>query len=179
LSRWAPGHVINVQKLAGVLTNALGRSPFWSPTSRARVLQFFGAKVGENVRLYPYFTIINHVNLICISSDVFINTNVTFGSNAPIRIHSGVSIGPGVSFLPTTHEMDGPNRRAGAPVAHAITVGRGAWVGANATILGGVSIGEGAVVAAGAIVTSDVPANSVVGGVPAKLIRMLDAGEAA
>ena len=49
-----------------------------------------------------------------------------------------------------------------------------AWLGSNVTILPGIRIGEGAIVAAGAVVTKDVPAGSVVGGVPAKVIKKID-----
>ena len=52
-----------------------------------------------------------------------------------------------------------------------IHIGKRVWIGSNATVLPGVTIGDGAVVAAGAVVTRDVPANTVVGGVPAKVIR--------
>ena len=54
-----------------------------------------------------------------------------------------------------------------------IVIGRNAWIGANATILAGVKVGENAIVAAGAVVSKDVPANTIVGGVPAKVIRMI------
>ena len=54
-----------------------------------------------------------------------------------------------------------------------IHIGRNVWIGANATVLAGVSIGDGAIVAAGAVVTHDVPARAIVGGVPAKIIKMI------
>lgn len=54
-----------------------------------------------------------------------------------------------------------------------ITIESGAWIGAHATILGGVCVGRNAVVAAGAVVAADVPPNTVVGGVPAKVLRKL------
>ena len=53
-------------------------------------------------------------------------------------------------------------------------IGEGAWIGARSVVLPGVSIGNGAVVAAGAVVTRDVPANTLVGGVPAQHLRHLD-----
>jgi virginiamycin A acetyltransferase len=53
-----------------------------------------------------------------------------------------------------------------------ITIGNDVWIGAHAIILSGVTIGNGAVIAAGAIVTKDVPAYTVVGGVPAKVIKV-------
>jgi maltose O-acetyltransferase len=56
-----------------------------------------------------------------------------------------------------------------------VTIGNGAWLGARCTILPGVNVGEGAIVAAGAVVTHDVPANTMVAGVPARAIRDLSA----
>ena len=53
-------------------------------------------------------------------------------------------------------------------------IGKNAWIGAGATILPGVTVGENAVVAAAAVVTKDVPANAIVGGNPAKLIKMIE-----
>jgi acetyltransferase-like isoleucine patch superfamily enzyme len=58
--------------------------------------------------------------------------------------------------------------------AERVVIGDDVWVGGNATILPGVTIGDGAVVAAGAVVTRDVPAHSVVAGVPAKVVRRLE-----
>lgn len=54
-----------------------------------------------------------------------------------------------------------------------IHIGKNVWIGANATVLPGVTIGDGAIVAAGAVVNRDVPENTVVGGVPAKVIKHL------
>ena len=54
-----------------------------------------------------------------------------------------------------------------------IKIGKRVWIGAHATILSGVTVGDNSLIAAGAVVTKDVPANSVVGGVPAKVIKTL------
>jgi acetyltransferase-like isoleucine patch superfamily enzyme len=55
-----------------------------------------------------------------------------------------------------------------------IVIKRNAWIGAGATILPGVTDGENAVVAAGAVVSKDVPANTVVGGIPAKILKTIE-----
>ncbi|MDB5112014.1 MAG: acetyltransferase, partial [Mucilaginibacter sp.] len=69
------------------------------------------------------------------------------------------------------HPMDPENRKS--LVCSPIVVKRNAWIGAAATILPGVTIGENSVVAAGAVVTKDVPANTIVAGVPARAIKNL------
>ena len=56
-----------------------------------------------------------------------------------------------------------------------IKIGNGVWIGAHATILSGVTVGNGSVIAAGAVVTKDVPERVVVAGVPAKIIKNIEA----
>lgn len=58
--------------------------------------------------------------------------------------------------------------------AASITIGKNVWIGAHVTVLAGVTIGDNAVVAAGAVVNKDVPADTVVAGVPAKIIKKLN-----
>ena len=80
-------------------------------------------------------------------------------------------IGHNCVIATLNHNMD-PAKRANLLPAP-VHIGSDAWLGANVTILPGVTIGNGAVVAAGAVVTKDVAPNTVVGGVPAKLIKEL------
>ncbi len=70
------------------------------------------------------------------------------------------------------HDID-PNKRS---MMHPspIFIGNNVWIGTNATVLPGVTIGDGAIVAAGAVVNRDVSANTIVGGVPARLIKMIE-----
>ena len=56
-----------------------------------------------------------------------------------------------------------------------VVIGKNVWLGASVTVVPGVTIGDNAVIAAGAVVTKDVPANTIAAGVPAKVIRELDA----
>jgi len=82
-------------------------------------------------------------------------------------------IGPNVSFVTGTHLIGKFNRRAGLGFSSRIKIGDGCWIGASVVILGGVKIGNGSVVAAGAVVINNIPKNTLVGGVPAKLIKKL------
>lgn len=91
--------------------------------------------------------------------DVYIRANVTFGKNC--------NIGAFARFITDTHAVSGSDRRAGRVSFPGISIGDGTWVGAGVTVLGGVIVG------AGAVVTKDVPANTVVGGIPARVIRSL------
>ena len=95
----------------------------------------------------------------------FIRANVTIGDS--------VLVGPFTRFMTDTHELGGNSKRAMKPIWPPITVGDGTWIGAGVTILGNVTIGAGCVIAAGAVVTKDVPDNTIVGGVPARIIRQL------
>lgn len=128
-----------------------------------------GITIGTGTRIYRDGEILGPVT---IGTDVFINTG------AYIRPHTTVgdrvNLGPWVRLVTDTHDIGPRERRAGAGRNDPITVGDGAWIGAGALVVGGVTIGAGAVVAAGAVVTADVPDDTLVGGVPARVIRTLD-----
>jgi acetyltransferase-like isoleucine patch superfamily enzyme len=109
---------------------------------------------------------------VTIGDNCFINRD--FYARRGTTIGSRVYFGPFVRLITDTHEIGGPQRRAGRNLYPEITIGDGCWVGAGAIILGGVSIGAGSVIAAGAVVDKDVPADTVVGGIPAHIIRRLD-----
>ncbi|MEO0489174.1 MAG: DapH/DapD/GlmU-related protein [Cyanobacteria bacterium J06635_15] len=107
-----------------------------------------------------------------------INHGCYFDFTGPITFGSHVVVGHGVTFVTAHHALQSSSRRAGPVEAKGITVGDGVWIGANATLLPDVTIGSGAVIGAGAVVTRSIPANVVVAGVPAKVIRILEsAGE--
>lgn len=93
-----------------------------------------------------------------------------------IIIEDDVLLGSCVHFYTTDHRYDDislPIIDQGDLLTGSIRVCKGAWIGANSTILKGVTIGENSVVAAGSVVTKDVPPFSVVGGIPAKIIKKL------
>jgi len=111
-----------------------------------------------------------------IGENTWIGPRCRFYSDASVMISIGKNcdIAPEVAFVTGSHEVGDERRRAGAGYCESIVVEDGCWIGARVTILGGVTIGKGVVVGAGALVRNDVPANSIVAGVPAKPIRCLD-----
>lgn len=132
--------------------------------------QLFGKPVDASVRLFPPFYTDFGKN-ISVGRNVFINACCHFQDHGGVTLGDGCMIGHNVVFATLNHELD-PARRAEMTPAP-IVLGHNVWVGSNATILQGVTIGDGAVVAAGAVVTRDVPAATVVGGVPARPIRRI------
>lgn len=98
---------------------------------------------------------------------------------APVHIGNRVSVGHDVMLVTSDHQVAGSSQRCGARFARPITIGDGAWLGSRCLILSGVYVGEGAIVAAGAVVTRDVPPDTLVAGVPAKVVRSLRASSPA
>ena len=129
--------------------------------------ELIGEPVGENFGLFPPFYTDFGKN-IHIGNQVFINADCKFQDQGGIYIDDGALIGHGVVLATLNHDMDPEKRQQLHPAP--LHIGKRVWVGANATILPGVTIGDNSVVAAGAVVTKDVPADTVVGGVPARVI---------
>jgi acetyltransferase-like isoleucine patch superfamily enzyme len=115
---------------------------------------------GDGVRLQAQAGILTIGDRTLFDGDsrVVCTTAVTIGSR--------VAIGWGCNILDSDfHSIDG------APIRAPVVIGDDVWIGINATILKGVSVGDGAIVAAGAVVTRDVPANALVAGNPAVIVR--------
>ena len=113
-----------------------------------------------------------HINLgifTRIGKNVFINNDCTFLDIGGITIEDDVLIGPKVCLTTESHPINPLERKT--LLVKPIVIRRNVWIGAGATILPGVTVGENAVVAAGAVVTKNVPDNTVVGGVPARIIK--------
>ena len=138
---------------------------------RALLEQLWGCKVPETVGMFPPFHTDCGKNTV-VGERVFINMGCKFQDQGGITIDEGALIGHNVVLATLNHLVD-PDQRAG--MTHApIHIGKNVWIGANATVLAGVTIGDGAIVAAGAVVNKDVAPRTIVGGVPAKLIKRID-----
>jgi acetyltransferase-like isoleucine patch superfamily enzyme len=133
--------------------------------------ELIGKPVGDSFWLIPPFFADYGLN-ITIGRAVFIGYGCTFTGHGAIDISDDVMIASKVNLVTAGHPVE-PDRRRAYITAEPITIGTNVWIGAAATILPGVNIGADAVVAAGAVVTHDVPAATLVAGVPAAVIRQL------
>lgn len=145
------------------------------PKRQEFMKEFFGY-MGDNVTIKANFNCDYGCN-ISIGDGTIINYNVTILDTNRVNIGKDVFIAPGVVISAATHPLNAEFRAARNFICHPVTIGDRVWIGANAVILTGVTIGENAVIAAGAVVTEDVPANTLVGGIPAKKIRMITENE--
>ena len=146
---------------------------------RAVVLRFAGVSIGPGSVIGGAVTISGAERpalRVKLGRNAWLNAGCHFDATERIELGDEVGLGQEVMVLTLTHHMGPAWRRLGNGRPAPVRIGDGCWVGARALILPGVTIGRGSVVAAGAVVTADVPPNSIVGGVPAKVIRPLDEG---
>lgn len=111
---------------------------------------------------------------IKIGENVFINSNSYLMDGGGITIGDNVFIGPSCGLYTAHHPLNYQDRNEGWELAKPIHIGSNIWFGASVTVTPGVSIGDGSVIAAGSVVTHDIPPNSLVAGVPAKVVRTID-----
>ena len=137
---------------------------------RERLSEIIDSKIDKSTTVFvPFYT--NFGKHIKLGKNVFINFDCTFLDLGGITIEDHVMLAPKVCLLSEGHPADA-NTRQTLTAGH-IHIQKNAWIGAGAIILQGVTIGENSVIAAGAVVSQDVPANTVVGGIPAKHIKHL------
>lgn len=129
-----------------------------------------GKQVDKTFGMFPPFYTDCGKN-IKVGKNVFINSGCRFQDQGGISIGDGTLIGHNVVLATLNHGIAPDERHDLFPAP--IHIGRNVWIGANATVLPGVTIGDNSVIAAAAVVTKNVPANVVVAGVPAKVIRFL------
>ena len=138
---------------------------------RALFSKLIGKPVHESFGLFPPFTADFGRN-ITVGKNVFINSGCRFQDQGGITIGDGALIGHNVVLATLNHDFAPERRHTVHPAP--IVIGNGVWIGASVTVVAGVTIGDNAIVAAGAVVTKDVPANVIVGGVPARVIKTLE-----
>jgi acetyltransferase-like isoleucine patch superfamily enzyme len=139
---------------------------------RALLSEITAYEIDVSTALFPPFQI-NYGKNTKIGKNVLINFDCTFLDLGGITIEDKVMLAPKVSLLSEGHTISAKDRQT--LTTGKIHIKQNAWIGANATILQGVTIGENSVVAAGAVVSNDVPDNTIVGGIPAIIIKTIQA----
>ncbi len=137
---------------------------------RQEILSQLCGKSGAGLHIEPPFYC-DYGKQIYFGEKVFVNFNCVILDCARVEIGDGTQIAPNVQIYTATHPIDPAARADGKEFAAPITIGKNVWIGGGAIILPGIKIGDNAIIGAGAVVTRDVPANCVVGGNPAKIIR--------
>lgn len=139
---------------------------------RGRLARGFLRQSGERLRISSRVNIYEPGN-VRVGNHVYIGYNTYLGAGE-ITLEDEVVIGPFCVLAAGNHTRQDRSFRYGPYEYGTITVGRGSWLGAHVTITAGVTIGPGCLIAAGSVVTEDVPADSVVGGVPGRVLKTLD-----
>ena len=160
--------VENTKRLVGELNTG-----YHSPDEvRALLERIWGQPLDNSVRMFPpFYTAFGKTTRV--GKEVFINFGCTFLDQGGIAIEDGVFIGPGAKILTEGHPEQPEIRHT--LQTKPVVIRRKAWIGAGAIILPGVTVGENAIIAAGAVVTKDVPDNTIAAGVPAKILRSINA----
>lgn len=174
---------VNKEHMKGLLRcDKYNRLPLWRLISKKRVLEkLIPSSKNKNLGIFAPFYCEFGTN-IKVGKDVFVNYNCTFLDVCPIELDDGVWIGANVTLATPMHPFvaeerlpaEYPDGFHDLEYALPIKINKGCWVCSGATVCGGVTIGENSIVAAGAVVTKDVPPNTIVAGVPAKVMREID-----
>jgi carbonic anhydrase/acetyltransferase-like protein (isoleucine patch superfamily) len=146
--------------------------------TRTAAVRLAGVHIGARSRVMGPLHVSGPGQLaeLAIGEDTHITGPLSVDLSAPVRIGNRVHLGHEVQILTVDHEIGTQEVRCGRLIGAPVVVGDGVWIGSRVVVLPGVTIGSGAVVATGAVVTRDVAPNTLVGGVPARLIRTLPAG---
>lgn len=157
---------------ADTLVRKLNSLPLENQEEQLRVIKELLGAVGENPNIANGF----HCDFGCniyVGDNFYAGYNCTMLDYAEIRIGNNCLIGPNVGIYTTGHNLE-PHDRYKTGFAQPITIGNDVWIGGHSCIMPGVTIGDGAVIAAGSVVTKDVVPRTVVGGVPAMLIKTIE-----
>lgn len=160
--------------LAEVAAGVLPQQTF--NRTRTALLRQAGISIGEHSLILGAVRLTgigNPCKWLTIGKCTIITGPLHVDLGAPLTIGNHVRIGHDVTLLTINHQIGEGRLRSGLSFFAPIEIGNGAWIASRVTVLPGVTIGAGAVIAAGAVVTRNVEANTMVAGVPARLVRSL------
>ncbi|WP_251547556.1 sugar O-acetyltransferase [Limosilactobacillus caecicola] len=169
------------QHLAHGLCLKYNQIPDTEGTKRQEILDQLFPNHGQS----PYIQgplQVDYGRFTTLGNNFYANFNLTILDTCPVTIGDNVMFGPNVSLITATHPLRWQQRNphqetdgsfSSLELGKPIQIGNNCWFGSNVTICPGVTIGDGCVIGAGAVVTKDMPADSLVLGVPAKAVRKI------
>lgn len=140
---------------------------------RTELLKELFGSTGKSLSIEPTLRCDYGYN-IHVGENFYANFDCVFLDVCEIRIGDNCFIAPGVHIYTATHPLNAEERVSGVEYGKPVKIGDNVWIGGNSVINPGVTIGNNVVIASGSVVTKDVPANVVVGGNPAKIIKQID-----
>lgn len=140
---------------------------------RTNILKDLLGSTGENIYMEPNIRFDYGYNTY-VGENFYANFDCTFLDVCEIRIGDNCMLGPNVHIYTATHPINPIERNSGKEYGKPVNIGDNVWIGGGSIINPGVTIGDNVVIASGSVVTKDVPANVVVGGNPAKIIKQIE-----
>ncbi len=140
---------------------------------REELLKELFGSVGEGSYAEPTIRCDYGYN-IHVGRNFYANFDCVFLDVCEIRMGDNCFLAPGVHIYTATHPLKAEERNSGKEYGRPVTIGNNVWIGGRAVINPGVTIGNNAVIASGAVVVMDVPDDAVVGGNPARVLKMVD-----
>ena len=134
-------------------------------------LKFFGAKIGKNIKVYGFFTVVGHPKRLTIDDNVTINKGVLLNCRESIHIKKGCRLSAYAKLYTATLTIDTIPRKH---ISSSIILEENVWVASNAIITMGVIVGKNSVIGANSVVLHNIEKNSLYAGIPAKKIRKLN-----
>lgn len=137
---------------------------------KRNLLNSIGCNIGENTTIVGP---IECAGILITGKNCWLGKNLKVNGNGTVIIGNNCDLGPEVTFQTGGHQIGDVVRRAGNGETYTQIIGDGTWIGGRVTICNNTTVGKSCIIAGCACVIKDVPDNSLVGGVPAKLIRRL------
>lgn len=140
---------------------------------RIQILKDLLGSTGENIYMEPNIRFDYGYNTY-VGENFYANFDCTFLDVCEVRIGDNCMLGPNVHIYTATHPINPIERNSGKEYGKPVNIGNNVWIGGGSIINPGVTIGDNVVIASGSVVTKDVPANVIVGGNPAKIIKQIE-----
>jgi maltose O-acetyltransferase len=163
--------LVELRRQARLTFEEYNKTSINEPDKREKLLKKLLGKAGKNIYVEPSFKCDYGFN-ISVGDNFYANFDCVFLDVCPIIFGDNCWVAPQVNIYAATHPVD-PVERLKVEYGKPVTIGDNCWIGGNATINPGVVIGNNVVVASGSVVTKSFGDNVVIGGNPAKVIKII------